>query len=130
MYIRSAGKARLEAMGAGRPAALDAWADRELWFPIFQERCFRGATGAGDASIAAFLTAMLRGLSLSDAGTFAAAVGACNVEAPDSLSGIQSWDATMARIAAGWAKQPLPALDRGWSLDQAGIAHGPADKQS
>lgn len=129
MYIRSAGKARLEAMGAGQPADLDAWADRELWFPIFQERCFRGATGAGDASIAAFLTAMLRGLSLSDAGTFAAAVGACNVEAPDSLSGIQSWDATMARIAAGWAKQPLPALDRGWSLDQAGIAHGPADKQ-
>lgn len=129
MYIRSAGKARLETMGAGQPADLDAWADRELWFPIFRESCFRGATGAGDASIAAFLTAMLRGLSLSDAGTFAAAVGACNVEAPDSLSGIQSWDATMARIAAGWAKQPLPALDAGWSLDAAGIGHGPADRQ-
>jgi sugar/nucleoside kinase (ribokinase family) len=129
MYVRSAGQERLAAMGAGQPDDLAAWADRELWFPIFQEGCFCGATGAGDASIAAFLSAMLRGRSLSEAGTFAAAVGACNVEAPDSLSGIQSWDATMARIAAGWEKVPLPALDQGWAVDAAGIGHGPADRR-
>ena len=76
MYIRTASQKRLATMGASKPADLQAWADREMWFPIYKEDKFMGATGAGDASIAAFLTALMRGQSLREAGFFAAAVGA------------------------------------------------------
>ena len=128
MYVRTAGQKRLAAMGAGQPADLQAWADREMWFPIFKEDKFMGATGAGDSSIAAFLAALLRGLSLREAGFFAAAVGACNVEAPDSLGGIKSWDETMTRIKNGWQKVPFTLNAQGWKHDADGAWLGPANQ--
>ena len=46
----------------------------------------------------------------------AVAVGACNVEAADAISGIQSWDATQARIAKGWERQALHQKNMdGWT---------------
>ena len=128
MYIRTAGQKRLAAMGAGQPADLQAWADREMWFPIFKEDKFLGATGAGDSSIAAFLAALLRGLSLREAGFFAAAVGACNVEAPDSLGGIKSWDDTMTRIKNGWQKVPFTLNAQDWKHEADGVWIGPANQ--
>ncbi len=128
MYIRTAGQKRLATMGASKPADLQAWADREMWFPIYKEDKFMGATGAGDASIAAFLTALMRGLTLRDAGFFAAAVGACNVEAPDSLGGIKSWDETMARIKSGWQKVPFTLNAQGWKQGDDGAWRGPANQ--
>ena len=80
-----------------------------------------GATGAGDSSIGGFLSAMLRNCKLEEAGLFAAAVGACNVEAPDSLSGVRSWDATMARINSGWANKATQVSEPGWSLNAKNI---------
>lgn len=128
MYIRTAGQKRLATMGASKPADLQAWADREMWFPIYKEDKFMGATGAGDASIAAFLTALMRGLTLRDAGFFAAAVGAYNVEAPDSLGGIKSWDETMARIKSGWQKVPFTLNAQGWKQGDDGAWRGPANQ--
>ncbi|HOG49226.1 MAG TPA: carbohydrate kinase family protein [Lentisphaeria bacterium] len=128
MYIRTAGQKRLATMGASKPADLQAWADREMWFPIFKEDKFMGATGAGDASIAAFLTALMRGLSLHEAGFFAAAVGACNVEAPDSLGGIKSWDETMTRIKKGWQTVPFTLNAQGWKQGNDGAWLGPANQ--
>ncbi len=125
MYIRSAADNRISQMGHARPADITAWANREMLFPIFKERVFKGATGAGDASIGGFLCALLRGLSMEEAGLFAGAVGACNVEAPDSLSGVQSWDATQARIAAGWEKIHLDIAADGWTLDSQSVWVGP-----
>ncbi len=121
MYIRTAGADRLAKMGAGKPDCVDQWADREYIFPIFKESCFKGATGAGDSSIGAFLCAMLRSLPLYDAGLFSAAVGACNVEAADSLSGIKTWDETMARINAGWETKAISLNETGWSQDAKGV---------
>lgn len=45
------------------------------------------------------------------------AVGACNVEAADALSGVRSWEETMSRVAAGWEHRwfNLPAAD--WRRD-------------
>lgn len=124
MYIRSAGTERIAAMGAGKPEDVEKWADRELWFPVFKPTKFMGATGAGDSSIAGFLAALLKGLPLEDAGLFAAAVGACNVEAPDSLGGIRTWDQTMDRINAGW-ENTAPVIDKpGWTLDAKNVWHG------
>jgi hypothetical protein len=51
--------------------------------------------------------------------TMATAVGACNVEAADALSGICSWEATCARLDAGWQRRPLQINTAGWSWDAA-----------
>jgi sugar/nucleoside kinase (ribokinase family) len=128
MYIRTASVARLRAMGAAAPADPGAWADRELWFPVFRPARFVGATGAGDTAIAGFLAALLRGLGLLEAGRFATAVGACNVEAPDALSGIRSWDDTMRRVNAGWETIPFTVTEAGWKAGSHGVWHGPADR--
>lgn len=128
MYIRTASAARLRAMGPAAPAEVEAWAERELWFPIFKAARFVGATGAGDTTIAGFLAALLRGLGPLQAGRFANAVGACNVEAADALGGIRSWDETTQRIEAGWETVPLTPPPAGWRAGAHGVWHGPTDR--
>lgn len=78
------------------------WATVQLWHPAFQVEVV-GTTGAGDSAYAGFLTSLLHGLSPEAAVKMACAVGACNVEAPDATSGVRSWEATLARLDAGWA---------------------------
>ncbi|MCS7041080.1 MAG: PfkB family carbohydrate kinase, partial [Anaerolineae bacterium] len=112
-YLRTGTAAALADMGRGRPAQPAAWADRELWAPCFRAR-FVGATGSGDATIAGFLAGLWRGLSAEEAVTAAVAVGACNVEAADTLSGLRPWEETMARVAAGWERHPLVLTAPGW----------------
>lgn len=64
------------------------WINKEGFQKGFQPEKLRSATGAGDTSIAAFLTAMLEGRSLEECMRLAAATGAACVEAYDALSGI------------------------------------------
>ena len=110
-------------MGRGRPADLSAWANRELWSPCFQADVV-GTAGSGDATIAGFLTALLRDLPPEQAVTAAVAVGACNVEAADTLSGIQPWDATLRRVADGWPRYRMIMQTPGWRFDEAnGLWH-------
>jgi hypothetical protein len=49
----------------------------------------------------------------------AVAIGACNVEAPDALSGLLSWTETMARIHHDWHKHPLDIQSPRWQWDAA-----------
>ncbi len=99
-FLRS-GKVDGPALGRAAPPDLDAWQQVERRIPCFKVQVV-GATGAGDAAIAGFLSAWLRGLPPQEALTSAAAVGACNVEAADALSGIPDWESVQARIRAGW----------------------------
>jgi len=62
------------------------------------------------------LAAMLRGASPERALAIAAAVGACNVEAADALSGVRPWEETLARIDGGWERAPMHLP--GWELDE------------
>jgi sugar/nucleoside kinase (ribokinase family) len=117
IYMRTASD--VSDLGRGGPADPLAWQDRELWVPCFVPDPLVGTTGAGDATIAGFLAAVLRGASPERALTIAAAVGACNVEAADALSGVRSWEDTLARIDAGWEKAPLAVP--GWSVDASGV---------
>ena len=114
----------------GAPFLKDAagWTARELWAPCFRPDTLVGTTGSGDATIAGFLTGMLRGQSIESATTSAVAVGACDVEAADALSGVRCWDDTQARIAAGWARGPLLIDAPGWSWDNShALWRGPHD---
>ncbi|NLE50094.1 MAG: carbohydrate kinase family protein, partial [Chloroflexi bacterium] len=107
----------------------ESWLGRELWAPIFRAEPLVGTTGSGDTTIAGFLAGFLRGQTLEAALTSAVAVGACNVEAADALSGVRSWDATQARIAAGWARGPLAIHAPGWQWDDPrAVWRGPHDK--
>jgi sugar/nucleoside kinase (ribokinase family) len=118
LYLRSAALQDFQKFGRAAPANLTAWVEQELWAPIFHVQV-TGTTGAGDAAIAGFLSGLLRGLEPEMALTMACAVGACNVEAADALSGLRSWEATLARIQAGWERLPLHLQDPTWSWDQS-----------
>lgn len=125
LYLRTADRLAVEALGRARPSDAAAWANRELWTACFKTGVV-GTTGAGDATIAGFLSALLRDMTPEAALTAAVAVGACNVEAADALSGIRPWDETWRRVAGGWARHGLDIQAPGWRFDgirQLWVAH-------
>jgi sugar/nucleoside kinase (ribokinase family) len=122
MYLRTASGEVLTGMGRAAPTRVGEWECRELWAPCFKVQV-AGATGSGDATIAGFLSGLLRGLSAEQALRAAAAVGACNVEAPDALSGIQPWQATLERIAAGWEQISAGLENSSWIYHPATLVY-------
>ncbi len=116
LFLRTASPTALKDMGRAQPADLSAWANRVLWSPCFEVDVV-GTTGAGDSTIAGFLCALLRGLPAEDALNMAVAVGACNVEAADALSGVRTWDDTVRRLQAGWRKRALTVQGPGWEFE-------------
>lgn len=84
---------------------VSAWAGAEVYHPAFDVKV-AGTTGAGDSAYAGLLAALLRGYGPEDAARWACAVGACNVEYPDSNSGVRPWSEVQARLDAGWPTRP------------------------
>ena len=113
LYVRTSSVEKLAGMGAAAPADPGQWADLEIRTSVFKANVV-GTTGSGDATIAGFLSSLLRGLGPWEAVTAAVGVGACNVEAADALGGLRSWEDTLARISAGWEKLPLELTAPGW----------------
>jgi sugar/nucleoside kinase (ribokinase family) len=107
LYLRTAALTMLGGFGSASPQDLDAWGNFEAWLPCFKVEVI-GTTGAGDVTVAGFLSALLRGLSPQDALKVALGVGASCVEAPDALSGLRSWEETWQRIHSGWSSWPEP----------------------
>jgi sugar/nucleoside kinase (ribokinase family) len=116
LYIHTSNRDSLNKMGRGGPSDLNSWADQELWSPCY-EVTVAGTAGAGDATIAGFLSAVLRDYSPIQAINSAVAVGACNVEKIDTLSGIKSWEETIGRVNKGWSKKQLELSSDGWLYD-------------
>jgi sugar/nucleoside kinase (ribokinase family) len=116
VYLRTSNESRLNALGRARPESGSGWAGCERWIPCFRAGVV-GTTGSGDATIAGFLAGLLRRTSLEEALGMAVAVGACNVEASDSLSGLRTWEATCARMKAGWEQLSLTIDEPGWHWD-------------
>jgi sugar/nucleoside kinase (ribokinase family) len=101
LYVRVTDDAqRLSALGR-LPIDLDAWRSGEVWLPAFEAEVV-GTTGAGDCCYAGFIAALGHGFGLEEAVRMANAVGGCNVEAADALSGVRTWEETRARVASGW----------------------------
>lgn len=89
----------------------DNWSDRSWHQGAFEVDRFAAGTGAGDTSIAAFLTSLLRGYTCEEAMEYASATGAMCVTEYDSLSGLISLEALREKIDAGWkAKSPGRAI--------------------
>lgn len=100
MYYRTG---EMAGVGSRLKLDTDAWSNQEGFQPCFQAEIVRSATGAGDTSIAAFLTAVLRGKPPASCVALAAGEGACAVTSYDALSGLKSIEELEAKINAGWA---------------------------
>jgi sugar/nucleoside kinase (ribokinase family) len=95
-YFRSAGIERIRAMGALTPQDPRGWTGRECWCPAYRVPRIASANGAGDCSIAGFLTAMLRGQDAESCLHLANCAGAHNLGGLDAASGLKGWDAVTA----------------------------------
>ncbi|MDO8686332.1 MAG: carbohydrate kinase family protein [Clostridiales bacterium] len=115
-YIRTQSKETLGQMGFAKPADLENWASRELHEESFHVPNVAAATGSGDSSIAGFLAAFLNGKTIEESIRIACAVGGQNVQVFDALSGIKTWDETMAMIP-GWQKNRLSIGGSYWRFD-------------
>ena len=75
----------------------ESFTNRELWLPAFpaDRTRMRNACGAGDAAVAGFLTAILRGESLETAGRVAMLAGRDSLYGVDTTSGLTSWGTMM-----------------------------------
>ena len=115
-YMHTSDRDRLGDFGRAAPSQITSWANQRLWTPCFKVDIV-GTTGSGDATIAGFLSGLLRDTIPREALNAAVAVGACNVEAADALSGLCTWEETLARIQRGWDKHDLDIQDPGWVRD-------------
>lgn len=100
LYLEAGESARFERLFS-LPLDVSEWANTRVWTPAFHVDAV-GTTGAGDSAYAGLLAALLRGMPPAETARWACAVGACNVEAEDSTSGVRSWQDTQARMDAGW----------------------------
>jgi sugar/nucleoside kinase (ribokinase family) len=117
-YIKTGTRESLSGMEGAKPKDLDNWANRELWAPAFVVDRFGSATGSGDSSIAGFLSALLRGLSIEDALKYATCVGLQNVRVLDAVSGIKTWDETTAMLRQNLPMIDICVNDSGWKWDE------------
>jgi sugar/nucleoside kinase (ribokinase family) len=117
-YIRTAGEERIRAMGRAAPDDPGSWADRELWCPAFRVKKILGATGAGDSSIAAFLTALLRGHRIEECLKLANCAGFLNLSAPDPLSGLLPWEELKNSYPSLAVQDNIP-LPEGWDWNES-----------
>jgi sugar/nucleoside kinase (ribokinase family) len=125
LFLQTAASGQLAGMGRAAPADPACWSGKRMWAPCFRVEVV-GTTGSGDATIAGFLAALLRGFDPAAAITAGVAVGACSVEAADALSGIRSWEETCSRVAAAWPRRPITIESPDWRRDdQLGIWIGP-----
>jgi sugar/nucleoside kinase (ribokinase family) len=91
-YIKTTGRDKISSIGRAAPGNPENWADRELWCPAFLAGSVAASTGAGDCSIAAFLTGLLRGHPIEECLKLANCAGYLNLRAMDTLSGLGSWE--------------------------------------
>lgn len=91
-------------IGAKTELNLADWTEKEGFEKSYVPEKILSGTGAGDTSIAAFLTAMLEGYSIEKAMQLASGTGASCVAAYDALSGLKTFEELESKINAGWQK--------------------------
>ncbi len=104
MYLQTPDKDTLEKIS--RRIELDAseWAEKSIFERSYIPEKILSGTGAGDTSIAAFLTAVLQGENPEMCLHMAAGTGASCVAAYDALSGLKPLAELKDKIEKGWQK--------------------------
>ncbi|MBO6137106.1 MAG: carbohydrate kinase family protein [Lachnospiraceae bacterium] len=104
MYYKTSDERSLERISERLGIDAKEWGDKEGFVRSFVPDKILSGTGAGDTSIAAFLTSMLKGFGVEKAVNYAAATGASCLTAYDSLSGLLSFEEIEKKIGGGWKK--------------------------
>ena len=104
MLFRTAGSDRINKISTRAGLDIEAWSDKQGFEKSYVPDRILSGTGAGDTSIAAFLTALLEGYPIEKCMQYATATGACCVSSYDALSGIEALPRLEEKIKAGWAK--------------------------
>ncbi len=104
MYYRTGNRSRIETISERLELDTDVWADKSGFEKSFKPGRVLSGTGAGDTSVAAFLTSILNGCAPEECVRYAAATGACCVEAYDALGGLKSFEELDKKIKAGWER--------------------------
>lgn len=81
------------------------WSNQEGFQRSYYQKNIVSGTGAGDTSIAAFLTSMLSGKEIQRCVQLAAATGACCISTHDALSGLQPLEVLEKKIDDGWQQE-------------------------
>lgn len=105
MYYMTSNRERIAPISPKLGLSIPEWSNKQGFEPSFVPDRVLSGTGAGDTSIAAFLTAMLRGVPVKECVQFAVATGASCVTEYDALSGLKSFDCLKEKINAGWKRQ-------------------------
>lgn len=92
VYIRTGDVGKLSARTELR-LPVESWSCRSLWIPCMplDQKRMQNACGAGDCAVAGFLSAMLKGTKLEEAGLYAVQAGRDNLYGMDALSGLSDW---------------------------------------
>lgn len=103
-WYRTAGAEVFDRLREKSGLSFDAFADSEGLVSCFVADSVVSGTGAGDVTIGAFLSALVRGMPLERCLDLAAAAGAACVEGIDALSSVPSFEVLEERIASGWKR--------------------------
>ena len=106
-YYRTANSDFMKKLCAEQDLNASDWVDKEGFVESYLQPNVVSGTGAGDTSIAAYLTSMLESKSLVCCVQLVAAAGVCCVSTIDSLSGLVPLCELEARIEAGWEKENM-----------------------
>ena len=104
IYFQSTDASRLETLCEKLALKPEEWAGKQGFEKSYVPERICSGTGAGDTSIAAFLTAVLLEESMEEALRMAAATGACCVASYDALSGLKPLEELKEKIQNGWQK--------------------------
>ena len=107
IYYRTADRETLGQIGGDLMPEPEKWADLEGFERSYVPERIASGTGAGDTSIAAFLTAVLEGCTPDECLRLSVATGASCVASYDALSGLKTFDELREKIRQGWKKQIL-----------------------
>lgn len=106
-YYKTKGAEAFEELSAVSGLDLASFGGKAGFEKSFVPDAVISGTGAGDTTIAAFLTAMVKGYSFEECLQLASATGASCVAAVDALSGLKPLEELKAKIDGGWKKQDM-----------------------
>ena len=108
----------LRKMGAAGCKDLDNWANRELWFPVYQEEKFVGALAQAIRPLQDSFPRLSGAFSIESCLRYANAAGSMNVTVPDGLTWNKGFDDLTRRIKAGWKTKDLKIDETGWKKER------------
>lgn len=113
IFLKSGKSARLNNFNRLRAGSATRWRNRELWAPAHKILKIVSTTGARDSCVGGFLAGVLRGCGPEEALRIAACVGAQNLRAMDTTSGIGDWKETRELLDS------LPVRELSWRKSEA-----------